>query len=41
LTDDHNYGAADFVEAGAVLVVPKGYEYYWQNIPGVKFALSE
>ncbi|UKZ48031.1 hypothetical protein TrVGV298_002267 [Trichoderma virens] len=38
---DHNYGAADFVEAGAVLVVPKGYEYYWQNIPGVKFALSE
>ncbi|KAL7916698.1 hypothetical protein GGI35DRAFT_485828 [Trichoderma velutinum] len=40
-TDDHNYGAADFVEAGAVLVVPKGYEYYWKNIPGVKFAFSE
>ena len=37
LVDDHNYGAADFVAAGATLVVPEDYTYYWQNIPGVKF----
>ncbi|KAL7940973.1 hypothetical protein V8C42DRAFT_349098 [Trichoderma barbatum] len=38
---DHSYGAADFVEVSAVLVVPKGFETYWKNIPRVKFALSE
>jgi hypothetical protein len=35
--DDHNYGAVDFVAAGAALVVPEDYTYYWQAIPGVKF----
>lgn len=36
---DHNYGASDFVAAGATLVCPERYKYYWESIPGVKFAL--
>ena len=35
---DHNYGAIDYVNAGATLVVPKDFQYYWDAIPGAKFA---
>lgn len=38
--DDHNYGTADYVAAGATLVVPEDYTYYWSKIPGVKFATA-
>jgi hypothetical protein len=34
---DHNYGAADYVAAGAKLVVPESYMSYWSKIPGVQF----
>lgn len=34
---DHNYGAADFVAAGAKLVVPEPFTSYWSQIPGVEF----
>jgi hypothetical protein len=36
---NHNYGAADFVAAGATLVCPQRYKYYWESILGAKFAL--
>lgn len=37
---DHNYGAADYVAAGAKLVVPEPYRYYWSKIPRVQFATA-
>ena len=37
---DHSYGAADYVAAGAKLVVPEAFTYYWSKIPGVKFATA-
>lgn len=34
---DHNYGAIDYVEQGAKLVVPEDFTNYWTNLPGVEF----
>ena len=40
MTDDHNYGASDYVAIGAKLVVPEQFTYYWDNIPNVQFATA-
>lgn len=37
-SDDHAYGAADYVAVGATLVVPQDFTYYYSKIPGVRFA---
>ena len=37
---DHAYGAIDFVNAGAKIVCPEEYTYFWSEIPGVQFATS-
>ncbi len=37
---DHSYGAADYVAAGAKLVVPERFTYHWDKIPGLQFTTA-